>query len=607
MTRTLAALLVLATLAAIGGYVYWTLPQGQTIPGFGGFLFSFASGLALPYLATLALLARGDGRNGLRFALGAALANAVWALPLGAVFVLFAGFALGNRDQLHQIFAVAAGALVQLPLLAVAGIGLWRSRAVAAPAPRAWVVAFALPIAASGASWTYFNWQAKAFQQRSDQAMRNDRAAKETVQLAQACLASFRASGYPAKLDSCPEAAARTGEASGYRFEYLPALAPAGEPIRAFLLCAQPIEFRATGFDTVVVDASGRHGAGVAAAATPDHPPTCASVLAVERAIAWCAYAQAAREPAKGYPARLADMASCVAAGRTRVEIGADRLRSEHGEPYVYLADAPGADGRIARFRVYRFGGPGGAARWIDSDLRESEEKTARAGPVLEGLPDVAAPERLEPGCAQGRAEDCYVAGLEWQRKAHQAGGKDDAPLLEAALKAFGRGCELNEPRACSGYALEIETGVRAERDVVRAAGLYEKACKLGWALGCRGAADMHASGRRARPQSLDPGPLPALPKPDLPRDTARAIALYERACELHDADSCFIAARILAAGEGVESDPGKAFALFARLCDDGSALACARAAGLGAGTEKDYLRRACALGETSACSRAGG
>ena len=231
LSRILAALFALCTLGAIAWYAYWMLPQRLLIPGFMPIFLIFFGGLALPYLMTLGLLAWRGGRDGLRFALGTALVNAVWALPLGALLVLLGGFALGNRDQVQSILAVVTGALLQIPLLTVAGIALWRSRgrepefrALPLPAPTVWMLAFLLPIVASGGSLLNADRKIKEFQARSIQAASNGSAARETMKLLQSCLSQYRESGFPERIDACSDMAARMTESSGYRFEYLPAV-----------------------------------------------------------------------------------------------------------------------------------------------------------------------------------------------------------------------------------------------------------------------------------------------------------------------------------------------------------------------------------------------
>jgi TPR repeat protein len=612
MSRLLTAVLAVATLVMIGWYAYWALHEGRLIPGFTLFYLLFSLGLALPYLVTLVLLAR-RRRDGLALAFCTALLNAVWMVPLGVLALLFIGFTMGNVDQVHRTYALALAGLLQVALLVVAGVGLWypRERTAGAAPPRAstaWSLAVLLPVLASSASWTYFAWQQKTLETRSALAARNDSAVHATMEALRECLAERSERGYPAKLEECPDIAPRTSSASGFRFEYLHALPRADGRIGASFICARPMEFRVTGHSTLVVDASGTYRSDTSL--TPlDAPPTCASVLDIERAIAFCAYERAAREPAKGYPERLADIAPCVSESRARAEIGADQVTSDERRRYVYLAETPDAGGRIWRFRIYRLDLPGGSALWIDDEFRESKRRISQGGPVIEGLAAAAAPERFAPGCAQSRAADCFATGYEWDRKAHQARGPGQdlamAPMREAAQSAFGRGCELSDARSCAWLASALARSPGADRDVVRIAALYERACALGWADGCRNAADMYQRGRKARVQTLERRPPIAAPKPDLAADPTRALALYHRGCELDNHDACFIAARLLAAGEGVEADRKRAFMLFDQLCERAWAEACSRAAGLVPGHEKDYLRRACAFGESKACEAA--
>ena len=565
MSLLLAAVLAIATLAMIGWHAYWALYQGRLIPGFTLFYVLFSLGLALPYLATLVLLVRRE-RDGLAMAFCTALLNAVWMVPLGAFAFLLIGFARENVDQVHQTYALALAGLLQLALLAVAGAGLWYPRARVAtaappPASTAWALAFLLPFLASSASWTYFAWQQDAIKASKALATSNDSAAQETMEALRKCLAERGERGYPEKLEECPDVAQRTSSASGFQFEFLRALPGADGRSGAYFICARPIAFRVTGHITLVADASGTYH-GYSSHSTQDAQPTCASVLDIERAIVFCAYERAAREPARGYPERLADIAPCVSALRTRTEIGADRVTTDENRQYVYLAGAPDAGDRVSRFRIYRFYRPAGSALWIDDQFRESERRIPKDPPVTDELAAVA--EGFEPGCAQGRGAHCFAA------------------------------------------ARELERAPGVERDVVQTAALYERACTLGYRDGCRNAADMYKRGRKARVPTLQRQPPVAAPRPDLPADPPRALALYHRGCELDDHNACFIAARLLAAGEGVPADQEKAFTLFARLCERGAwAEACWRAAGFSSRQQKDYLRRACAFGESKACGPA--
>jgi len=322
--------------------------------------------------------------------------------------------------------------------------------------------------------------------------------------------------------------------------------------------------------------------------------------------MALCAYDYAARNPAQGYPARLAGIGPCVSEQRTLLEHGTDRITTEKGESYAYVGDASDATGRVNRFRAYRLHGPGDRALWIDDQLRTNKYLFRRE---VDRRPAVAAPENYEPGCSEGRAADCYLAGEEWVRKAHQSGYSphDEAaqPLYATAIKAYARGCELGDARSCTSLASEIQHGIGAERDVAAAAQLFEKACTLGYGPGCRYAAEMYESGSQARLQTLKPQPVPTTPKADVPRNVPRAVEYHGRACELDDPQACYIAARLLAAGEGIEVDRAKSLALFSRSCRDGMVLACTDAAALGGDQAADFQRRACALSDKVACGPA--
>jgi hypothetical protein len=419
---------------------------------------------------------------------------------------------------------------------------------------------------------------------RSQQAARNGRAAQETLKLLQVCLSNHRERGYPATLDACADLSPRTTRSSGYRFEYLPAAPGADGRVGAYLLCAQPLSFRATGFETVVADSTGVTWEGRAMEeATVQDPPTCASVLGAERAIAWCAFSFAAHDPARAYPRRLADIAGCVSDRRKLASIGPDRLTDGDGESYAYLASVPKGMGSDSRFRIYRLGRSAGKARWSDDTLGLSQTKAPASGPVLNRLPGLEGPGQWFLACNEGRAEDCFAAGVEWQSYARQSEGSQSASaarsMREKAIKAFTRGCELNEMRSCNWLASEFESGKDVARDLPRSVALHERACTLGDALGCSSAAGMLER-----------------------NDTARAVALYVRACDLDDPGACFVAARLLAAGEGMVADRERALALFSRACNDGMAPACSRAASLSPTEAEAFRHRACVLGAEEEC-----
>ncbi|MFO0705459.1 MAG: tetratricopeptide repeat protein [Nitrospira sp.] len=606
-SRVSIGLLLLAVLAAIAWYSYWTLPRGSLIPGFVRFAVLFGSGLALPYAVAMGLLLRGNGRDGVHMAFGASLVNAIWIFPLGTVFALFAGFTMGNRDQEQVLLAILSGMLLHIPLLILSGAALWNSRKAATPGGRKWALALAFPILASGLSWGYLEWHMNAAAAQSSRAQANSLTVQQTMSLLQDCLATYRETGYPSTLDACSDVAGRLPVSSGYAYDYVPSLADAAGRVWSYQVCARPIEFRATGFETLVGDRAGIYGQGMATQATLEKPPTCVSILPVERALVWCAHLQAVRGSSSGYPKRLSEMADCIGTHGQVAALASDRLTMQNGEVFAYVSGAPDASGRVSTFRVYRLRRTDGLSVWIDEQLQESEKKGPHAGPVIEGLPEVAAPEQFESGCQASRGEDCYVAGSEWVRRAVQTNlprlDPTLAPMFDAARKAYARGCELRHARSCVELASEFESSQLIPRDIVRATALYEQACTWGEALGCRYGGEMFERGRKAKTQSLQPQLPPVPPGLDVPKDTPHAVELFSRACTLGDEDACFIAGRILADGEGMPADPPRALGFFAPLCANGFAQACVRAADLSVDARQDYLRRACILDEATPCT----
>ncbi|MEN9800775.1 MAG: hypothetical protein RL653_4472 [Pseudomonadota bacterium] len=98
-----------------------------------------------------------------------------------------------------------------------------------------------------------------------------------------------------------------------------------------------------------------------------------------------------------------------------------------------------------------------------------------------------------------------------------------------------------------------------------------------------------------------------------VPRDEARAVALYGQACNAGSARGCDRLGVMLSEGKGCTKDATGAAALFRKSCDAGSAAGCARlgtAVRRGEGTAKDEARglalldKACEAGDPRACSQ---
>jgi TPR repeat protein len=96
-----------------------------------------------------------------------------------------------------------------------------------------------------------------------------------------------------------------------------------------------------------------------------------------------------------------------------------------------------------------------------------------------------------------------------------------------------------------------------------------------------------------------------------VPKDTTRAVMLYERACELKDPSACSTAARMHAVGAGVPPNRQKQIDLLAQACLLGDVIACALpakalSAGIGVGKDEHRARelwqRGCSGGVESSC-----
>ena len=94
--------------------------------------------------------------------------------------------------------------------------------------------------------------------------------------------------------------------------------------------------------------------------------------------------------------------------------------------------------------------------------------------------------------------------------------------------------------------------------------------------------------------------------------DPARAVTLYQRACNDGEFPACSNLGRLYALGQGVERDDTNAVLLFRRACDGGNAGGCgnlgsAYQAGVGVARDRDRAtelhKRACDGGATDFCT----
>lgn len=193
--------------------------------------------------------------------------------------------------------------------------------------------------------------------------------------------------------------------------------------------------------------------------------------------------------------------------------------------------------------------------------------------------------------CLAGQAEACFQIGVLFYY------GREAFPRDRAgASRAFSRGCDLGDSRACNNLGDALAYGDGIGRDVEGAASTFLKACRLGEPLGCANLGYMAEHGE------------------GIPRDVARARGLYRDACTAGDVYGCLHLDLLAAQDAGAPRDPDRALAHWRHACEQGRvARACAFVGvmyedgpdGVARDEERSMqaMTRACDLGDARACA----
>lgn len=257
-------------------------------------------------------------------------------------------------------------------------------------------------------------------------------------------------------------------------------------------------------------------------------------------------------------------------------------------------------------------------------DAGDESDRVARACDRLgalyeEGLGVSEQPERaaalFERSCEAGWSVGCSHLASLYERGAGV--GSDD----ERAMELYRTACSRGHARACLKVGSLLEppgvvsdgstsndegsesTGKSAgERDgLLKAAVFYQIGCSSGSGGACNSLGVVIGESGQFE---IEQG---------------RVVRLYQRACELEDANGCFNLAAAFRAGEGVERSASEALKYFRRACDRGMNKAC-QFIGLPSddSTESSdeqfeealrtvmLLENACDEGAGRACTRAG-
>jgi TPR repeat protein len=203
--------------------------------------------------------------------------------------------------------------------------------------------------------------------------------------------------------------------------------------------------------------------------------------------------------------------------------------------------------------------------------------------------------ELFREACDRGVPDGC--AGLGY---AASRGLVVDADPI-AGRRLLERACAGGSAGACAHLGQEQATGGSGvERDpaharelFARAADAYRDTCVAGETLACVGYGTLLARGD------------------GVPKDAGRAVGLFRSACDRGDLLGCCDLGAMYLDGDGVSRDAERGAALFRRACDGGEPLGCfllARRYQDGNGVAPDARRaeqlhqRACAAGELFAC-----
>jgi TPR repeat protein len=236
--------------------------------------------------------------------------------------------------------------------------------------------------------------------------------------------------------------------------------------------------------------------------------------------------------------------------------------------------------------------GPGALAGLQQGDvLRHLEGRILESGPALDsalsgygagdevfveywrdGAPqEVAirleeAPAVYQRACDRGDPEGCFAMGTLLA---------EAEPVQAGALQHFTLGCERGSASACVRLGRALEAGeLGAPKNLIRAAGLYESACRQEVPEGCFGLANVYATAG---------SPL---------ENQERATTLYQRVCGWRNAEACHAIAVRYASGTGIAKDVQRSRSLHGIACDLGSQESCqqlaARISHLGQGSRAE-------------------
>jgi len=166
-----------------------------------------------------------------------------------------------------------------------------------------------------------------------------------------------------------------------------------------------------------------------------------------------------------------------------------------------------------------------------------------------------ADPLDLEARCQAAEAVACNNLGAALE---HGSNGFEQDKT--AAIKAYEKACDLEEPYSCSNVAIMTHEGRGVDPDPAKALPWAKRGCNGGDPKGCDWAAKI-------------------LRDADLQANALEVANLSRRGCEMDHASSCIWWGIALEDGTGVVQDKHAAIANYAKACDLDEGIGCYNAA----------------------------
>jgi hypothetical protein len=193
-------------------------------------------------------------------------------------------------------------------------------------------------------------------------------------------------------------------------------------------------------------------------------------------------------------------------------------------------------------------------------------------------------PDTMEEACAHGSGRQCFQAGYAYEN------GSGRPKDVERAMGFYDKACKLEYAEACARLGWAYQQGNGVERDLAEAARLHDLACTLKNATGCNNLGWAYQRGT------------------GIEKNMPRAVALYQQACDMGSALGCNNAGATAADNPAIRDDPAKITGYFEMACNRGHGGGCntlaERVAKDDPRRSAELYKKACELGVTPACSK---